>query len=77
MGDIGYNSFCTLYQLYVIPVATYVAPVWDVRDYQAPQVLQSCISRSYLGVHQFAAVSAVSIEMNLPIMQRVRWSGML
>ena len=27
LGDMGYNSFCTLYDSYVIPVANYAAGV--------------------------------------------------
>ncbi len=77
MGDMGYNSYCTLYHSYVLPVANYAAAVWGFKDYPAPRVLQNRISRMYLGVHRFAPVAATGIEMGLPLIKGVRWSEML
>ena len=49
LGDMGYNTFVTLLQSYVFPVANYGAAVWGFEDYQAPQVLQNKISRFFSG----------------------------
>ena len=38
MGDMGYETFCTLYHSYVLPVANYAAGVWEFKNYPAPQV---------------------------------------
>ena len=74
---MGYNSFCTLYDSYVIPVANYAAGVWGYDDHQAPRVLQNKINRYYLGVHRFAAVSATALEMNITNIRYARWVDML
>ncbi len=77
MSDLGYGSFMTLHNSYILPVAGYVAAVWGFKDYPAPRVLQNRINRFYLGVHRFAPTSAVSIEMNTPNYRCIRWMEML
>ena len=77
MSDLEYNSFSTLYNSYVVPVANYGAAGWDYNDYPAPRVLQKIVNRFYLGVHRFATAACVSIEMNLPTLKSCRWLEML
>ena len=77
LGDIGYNSYCTLYETYVLPVANYAAGVWGFKDYSAPRVLQNSINRFYLGVHRFAPNAAASIEMNIANIRMARWTEMV
>ncbi len=77
MSDMGCNTYCSLYQSYVVPIATYGAAVWGYNDFQAPKVLQNRINRFYLGVHRFAPVAATSIEMNVVNLRQQRWLEML
>ncbi len=63
-GDLGYRSFMTLFESYVIPIANYGSAVWGFADYPAPRVLQNKIGRFYCGVHRFAPVSSTNIEMD-------------
>ena len=73
MGNMGYSTYCMLYESYVLPVANYAAAVWGYQDYPAPQVLQNRIERFFLGVHRFAANAAVQNEMNLLSMRYTCW----
>ena len=77
LGDLGYKSFVKLYSSCVLPVANYGAAVWGWKDYPAPRVLQHKISSFYLGCHKYAPNSAVSIEMDIPEIQTVRWQDIL
>ena len=72
MGDMGYSTYCTLYESYVLPVANYAAAVWGFTDYSASQVLQNKIQRFYLGVHRFAPLRALHTEMDW-----LRWFEMV
>ena len=45
VGDLGYRSYNTLYESYVLPVANYAAAVWGFRDHPAPRVLQNRLHR--------------------------------
>ena len=72
LGDMGYNSYCTLYDSYVVSVAHYAAGVFDFGDYSALWVLQNITSWFYLGVHCFVQVAATGIEINFPLIQIVR-----
>lgn len=38
MGDMGYETYHTLYHSSVLPVANYAAGVWGFKNYPAPQV---------------------------------------
>ena len=72
MGDMGYETYSTLYRSYVLPVANYGAGVWGFKNYPAPQVLQNRIERFFLGVHRFAPLAATWIEMDWLDMCRLR-----
>ena len=74
---MGCNTYHTLYNSYVVPIATYGAAVWGYKDFQAPRVLQNRINRFYLGVHRFAPVATTSIEMNIVNLRQQRWADML
>ncbi len=73
LGDMGYRSFCSLYNSYVLPVACYGVAVWGFKDYSAPQVLQNKILHFYLGVHRFASVAVTHLEMNILCIQFACW----
>ena len=77
LGDMGYNTFVTLLQSYVLPVANYGAAVWGFKDHQAPRVLQNKISRFFLGTHRFAPVPATSLLMDLTSIQLTRWQEII
>ncbi len=47
MGDMGYETYCTLYQSYILPVANYAAEVWGFRAVTQPQVVQNRVQRSF------------------------------
>ena len=76
-GDLGYKSFMTLFDAYVLPIANYGAAVWGFVDYLAPRVLQNKISRFYCGVHRFAPVSSTNIEMDWTNIHFIRWVELL
>ncbi len=76
MGNMGFGTYRTLCDSYVLPVACYGAAVWSFADYPAPQVLQNRMNRFYLGVHRFAAVAVTNIEMDSVKMQLTRWLEM-
>ena len=76
MGNMGYGTYHTLCDSYVLPVANYGAAVWGFADYPASQVLQNRIGRFYLGVHQFAANAVTRTEMDELTMQYSRWIDM-
>ncbi len=73
MGDMGYETYCTLYDSYILPVANYAAGVWGYENYPAPQVLQNRIMRFFLGVHRFAPLPALWLEMDWINIQKMRW----
>ena len=64
MGDMGYGTYRTLYNSYVLLVANYAAAVWGFKNYSDPQVLQNKIQRFFLGIHRFAPLPALRIEMD-------------
>ena len=73
LGDMGYKSFCTLYNSYILPIANYGAGVWGYSDHPAPWVLQNRIMCFYMGVHRFAPVATTHIEIDIPNIQHARW----
>ena len=77
MDDMGYETYTTLCDSYILPVANYVAGVWGFRDYPAPQVLQNKMQRFFLGVHTYAPLPAVHSEMDWLEMRKLRWLDMI
>ena len=74
---MGYRSFCTLYETYMLPITNYAAGVWGFKVYSAPWVLQHRVNRFYLGVHRYAANAATSIEMDVADIRYCRWVEIL
>ena len=58
MGDMGYETYRTLYDTYVLPVVHYASAVWGFDDHSVPQVLQNHIGRFFLSVQRFAPLAA-------------------
>ena len=77
MGDMGYETYSTLCDSYVLPVANYAARVWGFGVFPAPQVLQNRIQHFYLGVHRFAPLPATWTEMDWLDMRHLRWLEVL
>ena len=73
LGNMGYKSYCTLYESYVLSVANYAAGVWGFKCYPGPQVLQNRVFRYYLGTHRFAPNAAVHLEMGQMCIHHKRW----
>ena len=73
MGDMGYETYSTLCDSYVLPVANYMAGVWGFDAFPAPQVLQNRMDRFFLGVHRFTPLPAAWSEMDWMSMRRMRW----
>ncbi len=77
LKNLGFKTYETLYQTYVIPVLNYAAEVWGYPDYNSPQVLQNRVSRFFLGVHKFTPVPATQIEMDWLDVRYLRWIDMV
>ena len=77
VGNLGINTYETLYSSYVQSIMNYASGVWGFRHYDSPQVLQNRIMRFYLGVHKFAPVSSTKIEMDWLECRESRWLDML
>ena len=73
MGDMGYETYSTLCDSYVLPVANYAAGVWGFNAYPAPQVLQNRMERFFLGMHRFTPLPATWSEMDWLSMRKLRW----
>ena len=55
----------------------YASGVWGFRHYDNPQVLQNRIMRFFLGVHRFAPIPAIRIELDWLECRESRWLNML
>ena len=53
MGNMGYKSYLTSSQTYVLPIMNYAAGVWGYTELNEPQALLNRILRFYLGVNKF------------------------
>ena len=74
---MGYETYCTLYHSYILPVANYGVAVWGFKECWAPQVLQNKIMRFFLGVHRFAPLPMLWTEMDWVNIGKTRWIEML
>ena len=72
LGNMGYQTYKTLFETYVLPIANYSAGVWGHKSFAAPQVLQNRVNRYYLGVHLYSANASTSIEMDILSIQYSR-----
>ena len=77
VGNLGINTYETLYSSYVKPIMNYASGVWGFRHFDKPQVLQNRIMRFYLGVHKFAPVASTKVEMDWLECRESRWVDML
>ncbi len=75
--NMGYRTYDTLYSSYVVPIMNYAAGVWGFGDYSEPQVLQNRSIRYFMGVHKFAPVPAIQIEMDWLCTRYQRWVEMI
>ncbi len=74
---MGYHTFCTLYETYVLPVANYGAGVWGFKSYPAPQVLQHRINHCNLGMSRLAANASTPIQLDILDITYTRWLEIL
>ena len=77
VGNLGINTYETLYSSYVQSIMNYSSGVWGFKQYDSPQVLQNRIMRFFLGIHKFAPVAATKIEMDWLECRESRWIDML
>ena len=59
-NNLSFKTFTKLYDCCVIPIMDYCAGVWGYTSYNKPQLIQNRVIRSFLGVHRFASVAAIS-----------------
>lgn len=74
---MGIKTYEALYESYVDPIMNYASGVWGFRHFDAPRVLQNRIMRFYMGVHKFAPVAAMKLEMDWLECRDKRWLNML
>ncbi len=74
MGIKTYETLCTSY---VTPILNYGAGVWGFQELNDPQVLQNRMIRYFLGVHKFAPVPAMHMEMDWLDVRFQRWIEMV
>ena len=76
-GNLGINTYQTLYSSYVESIMNYASGVWGFRNFNDPQLLQNRIMRFFLGVHRFAPNAGVKLELDWLECREVRWLNML
>ena len=59
LGNVGYNTFSKLFDAGVVPVMDYAAGVWGLRETKHGDKVRNRAARYFLGVHRFAALSAM------------------
>ena len=69
LDNMGYNTYNSLYEVYVLLLANYVAAVWDFGKNPAPQVGQNKICTFLLEVHKFASLASTNVEMGFTEIQ--------
>ena len=77
LQNMGIRTYETLYSSYVVPIMNYGAAVWGFSDYTEAQVLQNRIIRYFLGVHKFAPIPALHIEVDWLCTRYQRWVEMI
>ena len=75
--NMGYKTYETLYNSYVDPILNYSAGVWGFDNFNGPQILQNQVLRFFLGVHKFAPLPSVRLEMDWLECRERRWIEML
>ena len=59
-NNLSFKTFTKLYECCVIPIMDYCAGVWRHASNNKPQLIQNRAIWSFLGVHRFASVAAIS-----------------
>ena len=77
LSNMGIRTYDTLYTSYVVPIMNYAAGVWGFTNFDEQQTLQHHIMHYFLGVHKFAPIPAVSIEMDWMGTRFLRWVDMV
>ena len=77
LGNMGINSYESLYNSYILSILNYCSAVWGFNEQQAPQVLQNRIQRFFLGVNAFTPVSALHHEFDWLSVHSFRWIEMV
>ncbi len=73
LHNMGIRTYETLYTSYVVPIMNYGAGVRGFADQNKPQILQNRIIRYFLGVHKFAPLPAIYLEMDWMSTRFMRW----
>ena len=61
----------------VVPVAHYCSSVWGYGKHAKIDKVRNKAVRLFLGVHRFAANSAINIDMGWPSARTLRWLELL
>ncbi len=77
LKNMGIRTYETLCTSYVTPILNYGAGVWGFPELNEPHVLQNRMIRYYLGVHKFAPVPAMQLEMDWLDTRYQRWIEMV
>ncbi len=76
LKNMGIKTYETLCTSYVSPILNYGAGVWGFHQMNEPHVLQNRMIRYFLGVHKFAAVPAMQLEMDWLDVRYQHWLEM-
>ena len=77
LGNMGYNTFDTLYKSNIIPIANYASGVWGFKEFSEAKVFQNKMGRFYLGTHRFTPLAATCTEMDWLDIRQARWVEMI
>ncbi len=76
LGNLGYRTYLTLFNTYILPILNYASGVWGYAEQAEPQILQNRICRFYLGVNKFTPNPVTKIEMDIVDIKFSRWVEM-
>ena len=77
LKNMGVRTYETLCSSFVTPILNYGAGIWGFHELSDPHVLQNRMIRYYLGVHKFAPVPAMQLEMDWLDVRYQRWIEMV
>ena len=63
LKDVGYNTYCQLYDPLVEPVQDYASEIWGFKNTEICNKVHENARRFYLGVHKFTPLPALYGEM--------------
>ncbi len=76
LGNLGYKTYLTLFNTYILPILNYAAGLWGYVEQAEPQILQNRICRFYLGVNKFTPNPVTKLEMDIMDIKFSRWIEM-